>query len=111
MRLIVGEAVCPVAVHLRLLRARLPYFHRLLEDWSQSDDELVLLPAEDPNIFDQLLAWIYTDNFFLQRQHEEWLSLCKLWLLTERYQVRAKANHFDQMALTLNARSLPFRIV
>jgi hypothetical protein len=42
--------------------------------------------------FEQFLGWLYTDCIDLRRQNGEWMSLCKLWVLAEKLQVRPQVS-------------------
>jgi hypothetical protein len=86
--LLIGQSICPISIHLRLLSARSPFFARLLVDWSDSDKETVLLPEVTPDVFEQFLGWLYTDHLDLRRKNGEWGQLCRLWVMAEEFEVR-----------------------
>lgn len=75
-------------MHFRLLRARSPYFQQLLLNWSDNLEEPTHLPDTNPEDFDQFLSWLYTDHIDLRGTNGDWLSLCRVWVMAEKYQVQ-----------------------
>jgi hypothetical protein len=81
----VGKAKRENHVHRRLLRSRSPYFNSIL---TSCDDKTTTIsfPDVDADTFYAFLSWLYSDCFTLPKD-DEWMNLCKLWLLAERFKV------------------------
>ena len=85
MLLKVGRAKREIYVHRRLLPARSPYFETILTH-REGEITSLSLPDVDADIFHIFLPWLYTD-MFVASEVDEWMMLCKLWLLAERFKV------------------------
>jgi hypothetical protein len=80
-----GKAKQKAHVHRRLLRFRSPYFRSIL---THRDDKIttIALLDTDADTFCAFLSWLYSNCFTLP-ENDEWMGLCKLWLLAERFKV------------------------
>jgi hypothetical protein len=81
----VGKAKNEIHVHKRLLQSRSPYFKQLLASRCNGANTLVLDDV-DADTFSRFLSWLYADSFIVPKD-DEWIGLCKLWILAERFQV------------------------
>jgi hypothetical protein len=80
-------------VHRELLRSRSPYFDNILAGRNLETSTITLLDVE-VDIFYTFLSCLYADCF-VPPQHDQWLNLCKLWLLAERFQVSLQSPGLD----------------
>jgi hypothetical protein len=81
----VGRAKHETYVHRRLLRSRSPYFNSIL---TRRDDKTttIALYDIDAEIFCSFLSWLYANKCTVPEE-DDWMGLCKLWLMAERFQV------------------------
>ena len=82
----IGEANCDIHVHRKLLRSRSPYFKRILARRC-GETTSIKLNDVDSNTFCYFLSWLYANCFTVSKE-DEWMDMCKLWLLAERLEVR-----------------------
>lgn len=92
----VGKAKREVHVHRDLIRSRSPYFRQVLAHHQTNTTSLAIFDV-DVDTFCQFLSWVYVDCFPVPKG-DDWMSLSKLWLLAERFQVR------DRTLLEFNVR-------
>jgi hypothetical protein len=96
----VGRAKRKVHVHSELLRSRSPYFEHILARRYQGGSTGIALLDIDADTFCGFLSWLYANCFTIPAENE-WMGLCKLWLLAERLQVRGEIP-FCNMCEVLN---------
>jgi hypothetical protein len=82
-----GKAKRETHVHKALLRSRSPYFNRIIKRHCGETTRLILNDV-DVDTFFYFLSWLYTNSIPLLKT-AEWLGLCRLWLLAERFEVRS----------------------
>ena len=92
-----GKTQREAHVHRILLRSRSPYFRRILEDRNVQTSKITLYDVE-ADVFFMFLSWLYADCFVPPR-HDNWLSLCKLWLAAERFQVNCNVKSYIRLSL------------
>jgi len=83
-----GKANCDIHVHRKLLRSRSPYFKRILARCCGATTN-IKLDDVDSNTFCFFLSWLYANSFSVPKE-DDWMDLCKLWLLAERLEVRQR---------------------
>ncbi|KAH7062858.1 hypothetical protein BKA63DRAFT_187969 [Paraphoma chrysanthemicola] len=89
----VGRSRRDVHVHNELLRSRSPYFHQLLARPNHNEDKTAIIVLSDVHVdtFCRFLSWLYADCFIVPTD-DEWMGMCKLWLLAERFQIPVLQN-------------------
>jgi hypothetical protein len=75
-----------IYVHKKLLQSRSPYFAHVLTG-CHAETTTIAVNEVDANTFCQFLSWLYS-NRFITPEEDEWMGLCRLWLLAEKFQVR-----------------------
>lgn len=79
-------------VHEKLVVERAPFFERALNgQWKESDDKLVELPDDDPDVFFLYLQLLYTTKLHTRsnepnKTSREYKRLVKLYVLAEKLQ-------------------------
>jgi hypothetical protein len=90
----VGKTKREIHVHRELLRSRSPYFKRVIPRPHGTAITKFSLPDVDADVFCRFLSWLYANCFTLS-EDDEWMSLCKLWLLAQRFEVRYPTSFCD----------------
>ncbi|KAF2035148.1 hypothetical protein EK21DRAFT_96923 [Setomelanomma holmii] len=88
--IVLGKSKREIPVHKALLSSRSPYFRYILARPGSQMTSIALLDI-DVDSFCRSLSWLYADCFTIPEE-DEWMGLCKLWLLAERFQVPALQN-------------------
>jgi hypothetical protein len=81
----VGRAKREFHVHQRLLQSRSPYFSSIFSRSEDDTTSIALFDVEE-DVFCNFLSWLYA-NCFVVPADDQWMKLCKLWLLAERFKV------------------------
>ncbi|KAI9039332.1 uncharacterized protein KD926_009475 [Aspergillus affinis] len=95
-RIIVGIPETTFDVHIELLRSCSPFFDRLFKDHSLQEIQTnpVPLPHDDPDLFGDLVSWIYRgtiSKYFLAEDTD--FFLLRLWVLAARFEMPGLQNH------------------
>lgn len=99
----VGANETPFDVHVELLCDRSPYFDSLYGDRTEKpiSSDPISFPDEDPDIFAELLSWMYYGDASVELPPTEGISfLLKLWVLAGRFEKSQLQNHVIQLCRT-----------
>jgi hypothetical protein len=94
----VGVDEVPFDAHVELLCSLSLFIDNALEDrFDEAGTNYIPLPDEDPYRFAEFLAWAYTGHFTWEKELKkiEWVELCEMWILGDRYQVCLHLQLFD----------------
>jgi hypothetical protein len=97
-------------VHQSILTTHSEFFVRATNGkWAESDERLVTLPDDRPEIFRLYVNILYTTEV-ATKGHEEWESLCRLYILAEKLQdVVTKNRLTDAICWFLTSEAAPIR--
>ncbi|EON65084.1 hypothetical protein W97_04319 [Coniosporium apollinis CBS 100218] len=92
----VGPSPISFYVHERLLRDASRFFDAAMRGgWKESTERVVLLPVDDPEVFNLFVGWLYNRKFPTKNDvgsaegNEEYMLLAKLYVLGEKLQATA----------------------
>ncbi|KAF2237135.1 hypothetical protein EV356DRAFT_564885 [Viridothelium virens] len=85
----IGDHVKTFHVHKDLFCSISPYFEAACSpEWMNSGDDFIPLPADDPELFELCVQWMYTGNF--QYYEEDCVeTLIRLFILADKLQINA----------------------
>lgn len=109
----VGEPKTPFYVHLELLCACSPYFEALFEHRFDQPlaEPVTSLPEDDPQVFAQIVLWMYRGNDSLESLECKKLDfMVRLWMLAGRLEMADFQNHV-MLICKAKTNSSPTRIM
>lgn len=97
------------SVHQALIAPRSEFFERAFNgNWKEAESRLVNLPEDDAITFDLYVQLLYTGQIPIQDDNEEFVKLCKLYVLCEKLQDTDAKNAILQ-AMLAKIRGSPSR--
>lgn len=93
VRLDVGSPTVPFDVHIELICACSPYFDQWFKDRPATitTEHLIRLsisfPEEDPEVFAELISWMYCRELSANLTSKQSIFVCKIWVLAQRFEM------------------------
>jgi hypothetical protein len=85
----VGSEETPFDVHLELLCDCSPYFDRLFKDRTVKSltENPIRFPDDNPDVFSELISWMYLGKFSNDLSYHTGLFFCQLWVLAGKLEM------------------------